>query len=346
MLGRLIMRTFFAALTLVGVSGSALAQCQYEMDLVSAFEAIGQPLIGASQDPANGWLFMRGDWAPTSSSFLTGITLGGFGAWGDPTQPFSVPLVGLIYSPDPLRDQNPYRYRLPSFEGLMCHPGYGSLASEVWVRPQSAVSLTQVRVQCEHLGQASPDAVVAADIIDSSGSATSLFNAVIFLSLAAATELNNSVAVLPLPTTIGAGAALRVRFTNGGSPFEDWVNGSITVTVQGPPTILGQPRDLIISGPTTGTFRISAAGAASYRWHRHGEPLDDGPTATGATLSGTRTADLTITHPSADDAGDGYTCVVSNGCGSVTSEAVMLSVCPPDFDADGFITFTDTCKYS
>ncbi len=36
-----------------------------------------------------------------------------------------------------------------------------------------------------------------------------------------------------------------------------------------------------------------------------------------------------------------FRCIVSNTCGSVTSNVAMLAICAADFNCDGFLDFTD-----
>jgi hypothetical protein len=330
-----------AALIVVSVSftSSALAgdSCTYQLDLVQAFDAIGNPSAGAVQRTGDAWSFRRSDQA---GALLTGIIISGVGAWGAPDQSFAVPLVGPRYSPVSARNQIGFYYRPPSFEGLMCHPGFGTIASEVWLTPQATVLLTGVTLQAELLGQFSPDAFVKLTTKTGASSET-LFPAQSIVRLAAATSLSGSTSSTPLPLTLGPGTSLQLSVTNGGDASEDWLNAQISVTVQGPPTIVRQPRDIIISGPATGSFTVFSPGVSEYQWYRNSDKILDGVAATGAYINGATTANLEIYNPFFDDAGGGYYCIATNPCGSVTSTVAALSICPSDFDADGFITFND-----
>ena len=61
-----------------------------------------------------------------------------------------------------------------------------------------------------------------------------------------------------------------------------------------------------------------------------------------------KTKSLIVSHsPNGWAPGDAGTfrCVVSNSCGSVTSAAATLTVCPADFDCDGFVTGDDYDAY-
>jgi len=74
---------------------------------------------------------------------------------------------------------------------------------------------------------------------------------------------------------------------------------------------------------------LSALGADpfAFRWRKGGVPLSDGPTNSGSTIFGSGTPNLRIADGSAADAGS-YDCVVTNPCGSASSNAVDLSVIP------------------
>jgi hypothetical protein len=68
-------------------------------------------------------------------------------------------------------------------------------------------------------------------------------------------------------------------------------------------------------------------GSISYQWRRYGVPLSDGPAPGGGTLSGATSATLTIEPVGSADTGL-YDVVVTNGCGSDTSDPAKLVVTP------------------
>ena len=74
---------------------------------------------------------------------------------------------------------------------------------------------------------------------------------------------------------------------------------------------------------------------AEFQWRKDGEPLD-GPAGTQRVL------DLSPLRPT--DAGV-YDCVVSNGCGSVTSAAAVLVLCAADYDCDGSTSGADVTVF-
>ena len=97
--------------------------------------------------------------------------------------------------------------------------------------------------------------------------------------------------------------------------------GSVTsdpaaLTVESPPAITQQPTDqaACIDGPVT--FQVTAVGSTplTYQWRKDAEDID------GATQNS-----YTIDAVSTEDAGE-YDVVVSNPCGSQTSEAATLTV--------------------
>lgn len=89
-----------------------------------------------------------------------------------------------------------------------------------------------------------------------------------------------------------------------------------------------------------------AATAANpvYKWQRDGQPLADGPTPFGSTISGTSTPTLTITNLAYEDAGL-YTCLITDDCAARTSPTAQLTVenciCFADFNQDGGIDGQD-----
>jgi hypothetical protein len=93
------------------------------------------------------------------------------------------------------------------------------------------------------------------------------------------------------------------------------------------PVVTLQPVDQTVENTRSAEFTIAASGTdpLAYQWRRAGDPLADGVTASGSTISGSATAVLTIRGVREGDA-DLYDCVVSNACGSAASSAARLSV--------------------
>ncbi len=95
-------------------------------------------------------------------------------------------------------------------------------------------------------------------------------------------------------------------------------SSTATLTVSSPPTITLQPTSDATCAPGAFAFTIAATGspAPTFQWRKGGVPI---PGATGASYSGV--ANLS-------DAGS-YDCVVTTTCGSVTSNAAVLTVYAP-----------------
>jgi len=131
--------------------------------------------------------------------------------------------------------------------------------------------------------------------------------------------------------------------------------------VRMPPVVAQQPARTAVCPSSAATFSVAGSfdQPATFRWQRESAPgvfvdLQDGSTASwdgnvpgfGATVSGAGTVSLTVAS-----AGAGvllspahavaYRCVIVNGCGSETSSAAALVLCPADFNCDGFLDFFD-----
>ncbi|MDX2118503.1 MAG: hypothetical protein SFY96_10010 [Planctomycetota bacterium] len=110
-----------------------------------------------------------------------------------------------------------------------------------------------------------------------------------------------------------------------------WVARNIPCLQQ--PQIYNDPADQfgVCVGGEAG-FGVSAApenylGTLSYQWQRNGININNGPTGTGATYSGTNTPNLLISGVQPGDNAF-YSCIISNPCGSVSSASGELQVTP------------------
>jgi hypothetical protein len=75
---------------------------------------------------------------------------------------------------------------------------------------------------------------------------------------------------------------------------------------------------------------VSGGGTVTYQWTHDGQPLVDGPSIGGGTISGSDTPTLRLEHLGAADAG-AYAAIATNTCGSVESSAGVLTVrVPPE----------------
>ena len=96
----------------------------------------------------------------------------------------------------------------------------------------------------------------------------------------------------------------------------------------GAPWISSQPVSRTASaGQSTSLTLTVASGyeSSTYAWRKDGVPVTDGTTPWGSQLYGTWSDLLDIYNCAPADSGL-YDCVVSNGCGSVTSQAATLTV--------------------
>src|SRR5262249_46728462 len=97
-------------------------------------------------------------------------------------------------------------------------------------------------------------------------------------------------------------------------------------TVHTTPMINSQPMGATVGIGANHTFTVGASGGGlSYQWYKGIAPMSDGVNGNGTTVSGSNTNALTLTNIHLGDAGS-YSCVVSNNCGSATSNPAVLNV--------------------
>ena len=89
------------------------------------------------------------------------------------------------------------------------------------------------------------------------------------------------------------------------------------------PAITGQPADQAVCSSGSASFSVTASGspAPTYQWRKGTTNLTDGGNISGATM-----ATLTINPAGTGDAATDYNCVVTNTCGSATSNNAVLTV--------------------
>ena len=329
---------WIGAFALVAGTAGAQAQCLFTTSMTGVFRET-QPVAGQQQNPASGWTFERSGASGTERRLLEGVESSGWtgGSWGSPNQPFLVPLAGPVYSQDPLINQIPFYYRLPSFTGLMLHPGFGADHARAVLAVQQPSTLSMLAARTEDLGQASGGAAIRVLVRRVGGATITLIPETFITSLAPAQTLTPAAGVLPV--VLAVGDRVEVETSDAGNAAEDWLSVEVSADLSGPPLVESQPLvHANCGGPFTAT--VVVAGASSYRWYRDGAPLSDGPTATGSTLSGTGAAQLAIDGFGPADVGR-YWCEASNSCGGVTSTAATLTRCFADFNCDGFLDFFD-----
>ena len=82
-----------------------------------------------------------------------------------------------------------------------------------------------------------------------------------------------------------------------------------------------------VTAPTTVTLTVNALGTGplGYHWRKNGIEINDGPSGTGSTRSGTTTNQLVISTTSPSDSGQ-YDLVVTNTYGATTSSVANVTV--------------------
>ncbi len=123
------------------------------------------------------------------------------------------------------------------------------------------------------------------------------------------------------------------------------------LAIKRPPAIGSNAQDITTCVGGSAQFEALGTGGAplSYQWRRDGLVLQDGETPVGSQISGATTPTLVITNAAESDEGD-YDVVISNSCGSVTTQPATLTVCaclacPADFNQDGGIDGTDVSYF-
>lgn len=116
-----------------------------------------------------------------------------------------------------------------------------------------------------------------------------------------------------IPSTQQPGSQYRIRISDA-SDAQLFDVSDANFTISGPPQITQQPQPLTVCEGAQVTFTVAAQGLGlSYQWRLNGQNL---PGATSATYQFIATA----------SAAGVYDVVVSNACGSVTSDTVRLTV--------------------
>ena len=123
------------------------------------------------------------------------------------------------------------------------------------------------------------------------------------------------------PTSVGdSGAAFDVVVTNAGGSVTSTAAALTVNPAPVPPSITTQPVDVVVTEPTLASFAVVATGDAplTYQWRRGGVDI---PGATGTSYL--------VDPTSVSDSGATFDVVVTNGAGTATSLAAILTVNPP-----------------
>jgi hypothetical protein len=128
--------------------------------------------------------------------------------------------------------------------------------------------------------------------------------------------------------------------SGSGGSWSNWVTSFSVSTVCVAPSITTNPGQRIVCAGGSATFTVAASGSdpLTYQWRKD-----------TVNLGGTNSSSLTISPASVNDAGS-YDCVITNSCGSATSNPANLIVnFPASFSqqpsnaavcGDGTVTFT------
>jgi hypothetical protein len=105
-----------------------------------------------------------------------------------------------------------------------------------------------------------------------------------------------------------------------------------TLTVQDPVVVSG-PNNVTALYQGTANFSVVGAGTAplSYQWYFNGNQLTDGPSpsGSGATISGSQTANLSVSGVTYMDAGNYYAVIANANQSTATSSGATLTVLDP-----------------
>jgi trimeric autotransporter adhesin len=125
-------------------------------------------------------------------------------------------------------------------------------------------------------------------------------------------------------TALPAGCTLRARGDVVGADFAATSSWFVETSV-GPPAISVQPTSRTNNAGSMAVFNVRAAGTPllGFRWYKNSVPLTD-----GGRLSGTAIASLAVSNVLHADIG-GYSVVVTNAYGSISSQVASLAVADP-----------------
>ena len=116
-------------------------------------------------------------------------------------------------------------------------------------------------------------------------------------------------------------------------------SNAVALTIRAATVVTSPPVPQSVNAGDTAQFQITATGEAplTYQWQKNSVDLSE-----GGHYSGVLTDTLTIADADAGDEGD-YRCVVTGGCGSVTSNEAALTVLGiwADFDNDLDVDLSD-----
>ena len=125
-------------------------------------------------------------------------------------------------------------------------------------------------------------------------------------------------------TSSNDGAQYQVVVTNA---YGSVTSTAVAVTVNSPPSITGQPSGQTVNAGSSATFTVMASGTGTLSYQWQSLATSSGASWTAVTDgSGANTAAYTTANLLGSDSGRQFRVVVTNAFGSVTSNAVVVSV--------------------
>jgi hypothetical protein len=122
-----------------------------------------------------------------------------------------------------------------------------------------------------------------------------------------------------------------------------FLGASLDTPGPGPVEIAEHPQDAAGHLGDDVQFSVVANGTVeSFAWEMNGVSLSDGVLPSGAEVSGSTTATITIDGITFDEHGAEFTCLAIGPCMQIESGACQLAVlCPADHDGSGFVDTDD-----
>ncbi len=319
------------------LSAAADAQCTTttQTSLVDGYRAIKVSAPGQPAPAGAAWSFWMESFgnSPLVGYYPNGVNAPGF--FGRPDLAFGVPTAGPVFSPNSQINENSFYDRLPSFTGIMMHPGASSSQDSIAVfSPQRTVLLSALQVQAEVVGNLSNGIFVTAELTLNNTTSTLISPTFVPYTNSGSMTANASI---PSEITLNPGDRLTIRVEHNGDYVEDWANIDARLTLRQGPIIIAPPRATRFCQNSTGQLSILASGSPtlSYQWRRAGNNLSN-----DSKYSGVTTSILSISTIRPEDAGS-YDCIVTSPCGIISSSAADLVVCAADFNCDGIVDFFD-----
>ncbi|MDX2198128.1 MAG: immunoglobulin domain-containing protein [Phycisphaerae bacterium] len=331
---------FAAVLTASLPVQRAFAQCTTltNTTMQVGFGAISNPVVaGEAQRAGCAWTFRQGS---ENGPLLVGVVRNGpngaVGDWGDPPAAFTIPVVGPVVSNVAGLNQLTFGpSRPPSMTGLFFHPGNTADADVFAVfSPQTAITITRIDLDAEVINSGSNGVLLSVDARIAGVTQPLIAPTLIPFTASGHQTITPSFS----PLTLNPGDAIWIRGDNNGSPFFDWCNANLRMTLRGGPVILAVPRspqgcigrNVLLSMPVVGSPGLT------FQWLRDGMPI-----ANDGHYVGVTTNLLSITAVEAIDEAD-FSCIVTTPCANTTSLPVAFDVTGSgDMNCDGFVTVGD-----